>query len=303
VELNWLEDYLELCRTGNFSRAAEARNLTQPAFSRRIKALEEWAGVTLFNRAASPVSLTEAGRAFQPLAVILIRRIGDARSHLREVAGVELATIRLAATHALSMMFVPDWLRRLEASGLHCCVHLASDTLEAVEALLREGQAHFLLCHAYEQLVPDLPAAEFRSAAVADDRLLPCVSPALAEQFGASAALFQAAPLLAYSHRSGMGRILRALLGPRLPRLVAAPALTADLAGALRAVCLDGRGLAWLPATMVADDLAAGRLVACGEADWSVPVQVRLFRPDQPLSPKAEMLWTLAQPGHAANAP
>lgn len=295
MELNWLEDYLELCRTGNFSRAAEARHLTQPAFSRRIKALEDWAGVTLFDRSAQPVALTAAGREFQPLAAMLIRRIGDARAHVREVAGTELATIRLAATHALSLIFFPDWLKRLEAGGLHCCVHLASDTLEAVENLLRDGQAHFLLCHSYERLVPDLPEEEFLSTPVADDRLLPCAAPALAAQWPSPKELIRAAPLLVYSRGSGLGRILRTVLGPRLPNLISTPAMTADLAGSLRAICLDGRGLAWLPATMVTDDLAAGRLVICGEDEWTVPVQVRLFRPNNPLSPKAEELWGLVE--------
>jgi DNA-binding transcriptional LysR family regulator len=92
MELIWLEDYLELARTGNFSRAAEARHLTQPAFSRRIRALEEWTGVTLFDRATQPVQLTAAGREFQPLAAMLIRRIADARAHDREAAAAEAGT-------------------------------------------------------------------------------------------------------------------------------------------------------------------------------------------------------------------
>lgn len=299
MELNWLEDYLELCRTGNFSRAAETRHMTQPAFSRRIRALEEWAGVTLFDRSAQPVVLTAAGREFQPLAATLIRRIEDARAHVREVAGAELATIRVAATHALSLIFFPDWLKRLEAGGLHCCVHLTSDTRDEVEARLRDGQAHFLLCHTYESLVPHLPGEEFTSTVVAKDRLLPCAAPALVAQWRAEDGLIQAAPLLAYSHGSGLGQILRAIVGPRLPRLVSAPAMTADLAGSLRALCLDGRGLAWLPATMVTEDLAAGRLQTCGEEGWAVPVEVRLFRPCSRLSPKAEELWRLTRPGFA----
>jgi DNA-binding transcriptional LysR family regulator len=250
--------------------------------------------VTLFDRSAQPVALTAAGREFQPLAAMLIRRVEDARAHVREVAGAELATIRLAATHALSLIFFPDWLRWLEAGGLNCCVHLASDTLEAVEALLRDGRAHFLLCHTCGTLVPHLPGEEFTSTAVADDRLVPCATPALAAQWPVTGDLLQAAPLLAYSQGSGLGRILRARVGPRLPRLLSAPAMTADLAGSLRALCLDGRGLAWLPASLVSDDLAAGRLQACGDEGWAMPVQVRLFRPTSRLAPKAEELWRLA---------
>ena len=44
METKWLEDFLSLARTMNFSRSADERFVTQPAFSRRIKALEVWAG-------------------------------------------------------------------------------------------------------------------------------------------------------------------------------------------------------------------------------------------------------------------
>ncbi|WP_213772711.1 LysR substrate-binding domain-containing protein [Bradyrhizobium sp. dw_78] len=292
MELIWLEDYLELCRTGNFSRAAEVRNLTQPAFSRRIRALEKWAGVTLFDRAAQPVQLTAAGREFQPLAAMLIRRIADARAHIREVAAAEVATIRIAATHALSLIFFPGWLKRLEADGLICCVHLASDTLNAVETLLLDGRAHFLLCHVHDEIPLRLPTTEFESTLVAKDRLIPCVAPSL---MATQAALLAEAPLLAYGSGSGLGRILRGVIGARLPRLLTAPVLTADLAGSLRALCLDGRGVAWLPATLVEDDLISGRLLPFADASWEVPIEVQLFRPQMRLTPKAEEMWRLAQ--------
>ena len=50
MNLSWLEDFLVLSASGNFSRAADERHMTQPAFSRRIRALEEWLGADLFDR-------------------------------------------------------------------------------------------------------------------------------------------------------------------------------------------------------------------------------------------------------------
>ena len=44
METKWLEDFLSLTRTKNVSRSADERFVTQPAFSRRIKSLEVWAG-------------------------------------------------------------------------------------------------------------------------------------------------------------------------------------------------------------------------------------------------------------------
>ena len=50
MDLDWLKDFLALAELKSFSRAADARNVTQPAFSRRVRALEEWVGTRLFSR-------------------------------------------------------------------------------------------------------------------------------------------------------------------------------------------------------------------------------------------------------------
>ena len=45
IETKWLYDFLTLEECRNFSQAAVKRNLSQPAFSRRIRSLEQAAGV------------------------------------------------------------------------------------------------------------------------------------------------------------------------------------------------------------------------------------------------------------------
>ena len=45
MELKWLEDFLSLCDTRNFSRLFSNVVVSpNPAFSRRIKTLENWVG-------------------------------------------------------------------------------------------------------------------------------------------------------------------------------------------------------------------------------------------------------------------
>ena len=51
---------------GNFRRAAESVHISQPAFSRHIRSLEEWVGATLVDRGTHPVALTDAGKRFLP---------------------------------------------------------------------------------------------------------------------------------------------------------------------------------------------------------------------------------------------
>lgn len=86
MELAWLQDFLSLAEAGCFSRAAEQRNMTQPAFSRRIKALEAWVDADLFYRDARPVMLTPAGEAFRPAAEETLRRLNAGREEARNEA-------------------------------------------------------------------------------------------------------------------------------------------------------------------------------------------------------------------------
>ena len=66
MDLDWLRDFLALADERNFSRAADARHVTQPAFSRRIRALEDWIGAPLFERNAQGATLTPAGPISDP---------------------------------------------------------------------------------------------------------------------------------------------------------------------------------------------------------------------------------------------
>ena len=61
ADLKLLEDLIALAQTGSFVRAAEARHVTHPAFGRRIRTLETWAGAPLVERQRVPVTLTTEG--------------------------------------------------------------------------------------------------------------------------------------------------------------------------------------------------------------------------------------------------
>lgn len=300
MELSWLDDFLALVDCGNFSRAADARHLTQPAFSRRIRALEDWAGTPLFDRSAQPVTLTEAGRRFRPFADETVRRLLQGREEARLAAQSEAATLRFAATHALSLTFFPSWLRALEARARLGAITLSSDSMEACERLMLAGQAQFLLCHAHPAAAGRLDAESFRSVVVGGDRLLAVTAPDASGRPRHLLADGQDAPLphLSYSRESGMGRILEAVRAVQPLSAALDTVFTSHLAAVLRTLARDGRGVAWLPESLIAEDLARGTLVRAGmpagDERWTVPVQIRLVRPRARQSKAAESFWTLA---------
>ncbi|EBQ1999305.1 LysR family transcriptional regulator, partial [Salmonella enterica] len=84
IETKWLYDFLTLEKCRNFSQAAIIRNVSQPAFSRRIRALEHAVGVELFNRQVSPLQLSEQGKIFHSQVRHLLQQL---ESNLTELRG------------------------------------------------------------------------------------------------------------------------------------------------------------------------------------------------------------------------
>jgi DNA-binding transcriptional LysR family regulator len=296
LNLAWLEDFRTLAATGTFSRAAEERHTTQPAFSRRVRALEEWLGADLFDRTTQPARLTEVGEWFRGVADDLLLRVARVQGEARIVAEASSVTLRIAATHALSFTFLPRWLRTLESRTALGPVELVSDVLERCESLMLQSKVQFVLSHAHPLARGDLDSEPYLSAQVGQDVLVPV---ALPDQDGKPRLWIgerpaAEVPVLQYPEESGLGRIVRAVAGRRLEALPVRVAFTAHLASVLRTMALDGRGIAWLPKTLVDEDLAAGRLVAAAGDDWNIPLEIRLYRDRRPAGRAAEAFWNSA---------
>ncbi len=299
----WIEDFLALASTGNFSRAAEERHMTQPAFSRRVRALEEWMGVELFDRSSQPARLTRAGEWFRTVAEQLVNQVARIPSEAQAVAHEDAATLHFAATHALSFTFMPGWLRSLEARTLIGPIQLVSDVMQRCESLLQQGKVHFVLCHAHPLAASPLDAAGYPSERIGRDALIP-VSAATGK--GLARHILDTSgevPLLAYSAESGLGRILRGVLGKQLGPLPITTVFTAHLASVLKTMALDGRGVAWLPQSLIAAELASGQLMPAGAKDWNIELDIRLYRNQGPLGEVAEHFWDDVQRWSASPTP
>ena len=304
MNLTWLDDFLTLAETGNFSRAADERYMTQPAFSRRIRALEEWLGTDLFDRSSQPARLTDAGLWLRKTAPDLQAQVARMPGEARAVAEANAATLRIAATHALSFTFLPGWLHGLEQRTQLGPVRLLSDVLAHCETLLLQSQVQFVLAHTHALAPGKLQAAGFASVQIGSDVLLPVSAPDAKGQplhkltntntNTNSKSKTKPVQMLGYSPESGMGGILQEVCGPALTSLPMRVSFTAQLASVLRTMALDGRGMAWLPETLVSEDLESGRLVPAASDEWRVVLEVRLFRDRAAMGPAAESFWEAA---------
>src|SRR6266566_2330686 len=135
-----LESFVEVARSGNVSRAADALFLTQPALTARLKSLESDLGVELFVRSARGMKLTDAGRAFLPYAQRTLGLVTEGRqviSDLREGATGELV---IGAAPAVSTYLLPTILKTFRATYPN--VRLGVKTGHTDEMLLVVSRRH-----------------------------------------------------------------------------------------------------------------------------------------------------------------
>ena len=292
MELIWFEDYLALAETLNFSRAAELRHVTQPAFSRRIRALEAWVGTDLFARTTHGVSLTPAGEHFHDQAEVLTRALHQLRRDTIEVSDRRARPLSIAATHALSFTFFPQWVRRNDSILALGNLNLISDSMQACEHMMLRGDAQFLLCHHHKDARSRISSGQFRSIVVGADTLVPLSAPSAGGVARWRLDGGDPVKYLAYSAQSGLGRIVAARWGAKDRPFALETVFTSHLAAALHSMARAGDGVAWLPRTLAEDDIAAGLLVEAGDADCRIPIEIRLFRPAARQSKAVEEIWS-----------
>ena len=293
MEIKWLLDFLSLVDTRNFSRSADERATTQPAFSRRIKALEEWAGVTLFDRSAQPIELTPAGRKFRPVVEEVLRRLLQGREEIQQLGRSAESTISFTSTHSLSLVFFPNWIRGIEREFGIVHTRLDSNQISQCAQSLLRGEAHFMIAPSHATVQVDLPENRVTSIAIGEDRLLPVSAPDEEGRPSRELPGSADAPIdfLAYPETALSGRAVEYMLGHRSPPPVLQRVFHSQLAGVLKSMAVQGRGLAWLPESEVVTELERGDLVISGDESYFIPSEIRLFRSREPLPVAAEEFW------------
>ncbi|CAM4322438.1 LysR substrate-binding domain-containing protein [Comamonas aquatilis] len=299
----WLEDFLLLAQERSFTRAAEMRHVTHPAFGRRIRALEAWAGTALIEPGSGAVRLTPAGEAFRDTAEQMVRMLAQSHDELQAVAGRQAHVITLVTGRTLARTIVADWLARYSAVLQTAQMRVITRTLDEAVAMLQRGEVSFSLLYHHAAIAVRLDGRQFSYLTVAHDKLVPVARAdadgrALFHLAGSQQPGASAVPYLAFSRSMALGRLVEDYLSnnPLTPRL--RRCIECDSADANYEYVLKGLGVAWMPWSMVQRDCQAGRLALAGDSSLDVHFDVRLYRPKRHLGAAAEQFWSdITQPG------
>jgi DNA-binding transcriptional LysR family regulator len=257
MELHEIRYFLAVCETRNFTRAAEACNVTQPALTRAIQKLEAELGGLLFTRERSNTHLTELGRVLLPHLQEVATRTEEARQSARRFLRLEEAQLRVGIMCTIGPMRFVGFLGRFRIDHPGVAVTLTEGVPARLAELLAAGELDVAL-----MAQPDGFDERFRAEVIYGEQFV------VACPYGHRFGRLNAVPFAAMDGESYLSRInceYRDALAERL----------ADSGAAIRR-CWRSEREDWIQI------MVAAGMGVCFLPEYSVTVPGLVLRPMQP---------------------
>jgi DNA-binding transcriptional LysR family regulator len=295
LDILWLKDFEALVAQKNFSRAAEERNVSQPAFSRRIRALEDEVGVKLINRQTLPLSLTPAGEVFLSQARLMLRTYHETLERCQVIDAAGENVIRFATSQSIYMTHYKKHIAPLvQAGGLDIDLNSTSWAADQFVTALQQRYCDVILTYwhpAMDFLAP-LEVSQCDYITLDRDELLPVA------KVGPNGPMHELkrgqnkpVSLLSYGSASALRSVLDHMLHQQIERPNVLVVNQNALAISVKAMIMEGFGMGWLPRELCKDELADGSLQVVGDDSFTSPLEVRLYRDRDNQKPTLGHLW------------
>ncbi|MEH6576406.1 MAG: LysR family transcriptional regulator [Amphritea sp.] len=285
MEIRWLDDFIVLAKTRNFSRAADERNVAQPTLSRRIKLLEDEMRVTLIDRNSLPLSLTPAGSVFLSAAEQISRIHRETKSRCIDIIEQEKSRLTFAATQTLYLGFWKSWLLPFaEQEDIEIDHNLKSTSWMGADFVnaISSGECDLVLCywHPSIEFFQALDDDRFEHLLLCEEQLVPVTAVddeglPLHQLPGSKR---QPVPYIGYRSSSFMQPVIQHFLTHHQdpPHLVTMNENGHSVSA--KAMIKEGFGFGWIPSMLLQDNFKYKRLGLAGGKEWNISLQVRLYR-------------------------
>ena len=252
MRLEWLDDLIALAECESLTLAAERRNLSQSAFSRRLQVIENWLGMQVVDRTKRPMQITAAVshqlNDIRSLAVEL-RRV---RSEMQSWESNQPPLV-IACQHTLGVALFPKFIAQLREQSPKVPVKLRSGNRDQIFSLLMTRQADLLVSYETDTLQLATDDALIEKITLLHDQFIPVCG----NQYNISRIRANEPPgveknnldLIAYPPEVFFGAIIENQILPALREnnnisIACETALVPAVFELVRA----GIGVAWLPA-------------------------------------------------------
>lgn len=277
METKWLEDFVSLAETRSFSRSAQLRHVTQPAFSRRIQSLEAWAGTDLVDRSSYPTRLTPAGETLYDQSLEILQSLQSTRAMLRGHSSAGQDFIEFAVPHTLAFTFFPAWVSSLrEHFGPMKSRLIALNVHDAVMRLV-EGSCDLLIAYHHQSQPFQFDSERYEMVSLGEEIVAPFARADVngLPQFQLPGQQDAPLPYLGYAPGAYLGLMVEMMLKEAGSAMHLERVYETDMAEGLKAMALEGHGIAFLPQSAIRKELRAKKLVSAA-SPLMPPVQVKL---------------------------
>jgi DNA-binding transcriptional LysR family regulator len=308
METKWLEDFVSLAETRSFSRSAQLRHVTQPAFSRRIQSLEAWAGADLVDRSSYPTKLTPAGETLYAQALDMLQSLENTRAMLRghNAAGQDL--IEFAVPHTLAFTFFPAWMAHLRSSFGPIKSRLMALNVHDAAMRLLEGGCDVLIAYHHPSQPLQIDPERYDMVVLGHEVIAPYAQSQAKGQaiFSLPGTLSKPLSYLGYAPGAYLGGVTDWILKQAGTPVHLERVYETDMAEGLKVMALEGHGIAFLPRSAVKKEVQAGALVEValpGGQSLALTMEVRAYREKPgakgPMAQAAHQLWLHLTQGQA----
>lgn len=257
MTLRQVEVFLAVARERSFSVAAEKIHLSQPTLSEHVRELERELGKPLFFRKGRTVTLTEAGRVFEPYAASMVAAAEGAQHAVGELDGLTHGSLLVGASTTPGLYVLPGIIARFRARypGIELRLQIANSRL--IEERVRAKELDLGVVGGH--MLP--PGQECLAAGLLDELVL-VVAPRhpWANQRDIAPSRLAVEPLLMREEGSATRRVTERAL--RQAGIAFRTAMELDHTEAIKQAVIAGLGVAFLSTYAVQGEVATGRMRA-----------------------------------------
>ncbi len=281
METKWLEDFLVLSDLGNFRLAALQRNVSQPAFSRRIQALEAWIKTPLIDRSSHPSQLTAAGRLFLPVAQNIVDIVEAGKANVQTQFLQEKEKIRFTTLGTIAQIFMPAWLKSLQpfTDVDQFVVNTEYVGFSSHFSALEHCDVDFFIGYLDPRIKMRQDETLFPSVQLGTESLVPVCAPNInGDPRWWLPGKHTAAISCLHTFPDNSPWPIKFHMDTKYRGLEFKSVYNSSTATTLKAMAIEGFGMAWLPHTLVANELELGQLVRSADPVDDILVEIRIFR-------------------------
>ncbi len=145
LNLVQLETFRRLSELRNFTRTAESLDLTQPAVTQHVRALQDHFHVRLFDLVGRRTVLTDAGRYLALRSEPLLGNVAALEREMREFADARAGELRIGATITIGTYTLPDDIARFRAIAPAVRLHVEVANTQAMARAVKSGSVSVAL--------------------------------------------------------------------------------------------------------------------------------------------------------------